>query len=98
MSGMTSKYSDAPPQPSFAPVLTSSKISSAPFFVAEFTQTFQEAGLRHAQADIHQDRLKNDRRNLARIFLEAQLDGCQIVERRDLHVGDSRLRHSKPAR
>ena len=34
MSGLTLKYSDAPPHPSFAPVFTSSKISSAPFLVA----------------------------------------------------------------
>ena len=88
MSGFTPKYSEAPPQPSFAPVFTSSKISNAPFLVADLAQSLQKARLRHAQADVHQDRLEDDGRDLARILLEAQLDGGQIVEGRNQHIGD----------
>ena len=51
-------------------------------------QSLQKAGLRHAQADVHQDRLENDGRNLAGILLEAQFDAGQIVEGRNQHVGD----------
>ena len=94
---MTPKYSLAPPHPSFAPVFTSSKISSAPCLVADLAQALQEAGLRHAEADIHQDRLENDRGDLAGIFLEATLDGGEIVEGGDEHVGDCGLRDAEAA-
>ena len=48
--GVNAEIFAGPPQPSLAPVFTSSKISRAPFLVADLAQTFQEAGLRHAQA------------------------------------------------
>ena len=92
MSGFTPKYSLAPPHASFAPVFTSSKISSAPFLVAEIAQALQETGLRHAQTDIHQNRLENDRRDLAGIFFEAPLDAAEIVEAGDDDVGQRCLR------
>ena len=69
MSGFTPKYSEAPPQPSFAPVFTSSKISSAPFLSQSVAQAFEEAGLRHAEADIHHDGLEDDRGDLIRDFV-----------------------------
>src|SRR5262249_52188878 len=60
-------------------------------FVAKLAQPFEKALLRHAQADVHHDRLENDRRNLVGIFAEAPLDGFQIVEGRNLHVREARL-------
>ncbi len=68
MSGFTPKYSLAPPQASFAPVFTSSKISSAPFFVADIAQALEKTGLWHAQPHVHQDGLKDDRRDLPGMF------------------------------
>ena len=65
--------------------------------VADFAQAFQEAGLRHAQANVHQNRFENDRGNLAGIFFEAALDRSEIVERGDKHVRNRRLRHAKTA-
>ena len=92
MSGVTPKYSEAPPQPSFAPVFTSSKISSAPFFVQISRRPFEEAGLRHAEADVHHDGLKDDGGDLAGIFCETALDAGEVVEGRDGNVGKACLR------
>ena len=77
MSGVTPKYSEAPPQPSFAPGLHFVEDQQRAVFGGNVAQPFEEAGLRHAQSDVHQDRFENDRRDLAGIFLEAALDGCQ---------------------
>ena len=97
MSGLTPKYSEAPPHPSFAPVFTSSKISNAPFLVAISRRPCRKARLRHAQADVHQDRFQNDGRDLAGILLEAQFDTGQIVEGSNDNVSDRGFRHSQPA-
>ena len=77
MSGFTLKYSEAPPQPSLAPVFTSSKISSAPFLSQSSRKPFEESRLRHAQTDVHHDRFENDGRDLSGIFLETAFDGCR---------------------
>ena len=37
-------------------------------FVAEITKSLQEAGLRHAQTDVHHDRFEDDGRDLVRDF------------------------------
>ena len=66
-------------------------------FVADLAQAFQEAGLRHAEADVHQNRFENDRGNLAGIFFEAALDRGEIVERGNHNVGDRRFRHAQTA-
>ena len=58
-------------------------------------QALQEAGLRHAQADVHQDRLENNRRDLPGIFLEAALDGAEVIEGCNRHVRDRRLGHAQ---
>ena len=42
--------------------------------------------MRHAQSDVHQNRLENDGCNLSRIFLKAPLDTREIVKGRDQHV------------
>ena len=60
-------------------------------------QSLKKAGLRHAQADVHQNRLENDGRDLAGILLEAQLDAGQIVEGRNQNVGHGGLRHAESA-
>src|SRR5580704_18307809 len=64
-------------------------------FRGDVAEAFQESGLRHAEANIHQDRLENDSGNLAGIFFEAALDGSEIVERGDLYIGDSRLGYAE---
>ncbi len=66
-------------------------------FGGNVAQPFEEARLRHAQSDVHQDGFENDRRNLAGMLLEAALDGCKIIEGRDDDVGD-RLPWARPAR
>ena len=55
----------------------------------DLAQSFEEAGLRHAQADVHQNRLENDRGNFAGILFEAILDACEIVESGDLNIFES---------
>src|SRR5580704_9545216 len=67
-------------------------------FRGEVAEAFQETGLGHAETNIHQDRLENDGGNLAGIFFESALDGGEIVERGDLHIGDSRLGYAESAR
>ena len=57
MSGLTPKYSDAPPQHSFAPVFTSSKFNNARVG-AKLAQAFKKSGLRRTEPDVHHDRLK----------------------------------------
>ena len=69
MSGFTPKYSEAPPQPSFAPVFTSSKISKAPFLVQISRKPSRNPALRNAEADVHHDGLKNDGGDFVRDFL-----------------------------
>jgi len=54
MSGFTPKNSLAPPQASLAPVLTSSKISNAPFLL-QISRSPEEAGLRETETDVHKD-------------------------------------------
>src|SRR5579863_136833 len=66
-------------------------------FRGEIAKTFQETGLRNAEADVHQNGFKNDRGNLAGIFLEAALDGGEIVESCNLYVVDGRLRYAQSA-
>ena len=51
--------------------------------------------MRHAQADIHQNRLKNDRGDLARILFETPFDSGKVIERRDLHVLNGGFRYTK---
>ena len=57
----------------------------------------QEAGLRHAEADVHQDGLENDRGDLAGIFFEAALDRGEVVEGSDQDVGDRGFGHAESA-
>src|SRR5207249_6785668 len=57
-------------------------------FVAKIAQSFEKTRLWEAQANIHEDGLKNDGGNLARILLEAALDAREIVERGDDDVGE----------
>ena len=66
--------------------------------IANIAQPLQEAGLRQAEADVHQDRFKNDRGNLTRIFFEAAFDRIKIVEGRNLHVLDRGLRNAQATR
>ena len=66
-------------------------------FGGEVAKSFQEAGLRDAEADVHENRFENDRGDLAGIFFEAALDGGEIVEGCDLHVVDCGLRHAESA-
>ena len=54
--------------------------------------------MRHAQSDIHQDRLQNNRGNFAWILFEAALDRGQVIEGRDENVRHRRFRDPKPAR
>ena len=64
----------------------------------DIAQRFQEARLRQAQADIHENRFENDRGDLADILLEAKLNASEIVERRYGHVSNRRLRDTEPTR
>src|SRR5579871_1462420 len=65
---------------------------------ANLAQALQEAALRHAEADVHQNRLENNRSDLAGIFFEAALHGGKVVEGRDLHVVDCGFGHAESAR
>src|SRR5262249_16927482 len=48
--------------------------------VTQFSKAFEKAGLRQAEADVHQDRFENDCGDLARILLKAVFHALQIVE------------------
>ena len=61
-------------------------------------QAFQETWLRHAQADVHQNGFKNNRRDFSGMLLEAQLHAGKIVESGDNNVRKRRLGHAQPAR
>src|ERR1700733_11996547 len=63
-------------------------------FVAEVAETLQESRLRNAQADVHQNRLKDDGRDLAGVFSEAAFDAAEIVEAGNDDVGDRRFRNA----
>jgi hypothetical protein len=65
--------------------------------VAYLAQAFQKTGPRHAEAHVHENRLENNRGNLAGILFEPPLDRGQIIERGDLYVGDGRLGHAETA-
>jgi len=80
MSGFTPKNSLAPPHPSFAPVFDFVEDQQRSVFGANVAQALQESGLRHAQADVHQDGLENNRGDLARIFAEAPLDAARLLK------------------
>src|ERR1035438_4498674 len=67
-------------------------------FVADLAQAFQEAGLRNAEADVHENGLEDDRRNLVGILFEATLNGSEVVEGGNEYVSDGRFRHAAPAR
>ena len=66
-------------------------------FRGDIAQTLQKTGLRHAQADVHQNRLENNRGDLAGIFAETALDAAEIVEAGDDHVGERRFGHAAAA-
>ena len=59
----------------------------------DLAQSFQEARLRHAEPDVHQDGLKN----LTRILLEAALHRAKVVEGRNRNVGNGAFRNAQPA-
>src|SRR6202051_1432434 len=65
--------------------------------VGDVAQAFEEAGLGHAEADVHQNWFKNDRGNFAGIFFEAALDRSEIVEGGDLDIGDCGFRYAESA-
>ena len=52
-------------------------------FVADLAQALQETRLRHAETDVHQDRLEDDRGDFTGIFFEPTLDGGEIVKGRN---------------
>ena len=65
-------------------------------FGANVPQALQESGLRHAQANVHQDGFENDRGNLAGIFTEPPLDAAEIVETRDDDIGEGSFWNAPP--
>src|ERR1035438_8037967 len=67
-------------------------------FVADLAQAFQEAGLRNAEADVHENGLEDDRRNLVGILFETTLDSSEVIEGGDEHISDGRFRHAETAR
>jgi len=60
-------------------------------FRGEVAKTFQETRLGHAEADIHQNGLKNDGGNFAGIFFEAPLDAAEVIEGGNGDVGRWRI-------
>src|SRR5580704_13354402 len=84
MSGLTPKYSLAPPQASFAPVFTSSKINRAPFLSQRSRRPCRNPG-----SGMHRPTfIRIGSRILAGIFFEAAFDAAEIIEAGDDDVGD----------
>ena len=98
MSGFTPKYSGGAAPAQLRAGFHFVEDQQRAVFGGNVAQPLQKAGLRHAQADVHQNRFQNDGRDLAGILLEAQLDAGQVVEGRSENVGHGGFRHSEPAR
>ena len=92
MSGFTPKYSLAPPHAELRACFHFVEDQQRAVFVAEVAESLQESWLRNAEADVHQNRLEDDGRDLAGIFFEAPLDAMEIVEAGDDDVGDGGFR------
>ena len=97
MSGFTPKYSRRAAPAELGAGLHFVEDQQRAVLIAEFAQPFEEAGLRHAEADVHHDRLENDCRDFAGKLLEAMLDAAEIVEAGDGDVADAGLGNAKPA-
>ena len=66
-------------------------------FIAKIAEALEEAGLRKAEADVHENGFENDGGDLSGIFLEAALDAGEVVERGDFHVVERGLRNTAAA-
>src|SRR5580692_4221874 len=67
-------------------------------FCGDITEALQEAGLRHAQAHVHENGLENNRGDLTGTFAEAPLDAAEIVEAGYDNVGQSGFGDAAAAR
>ena len=95
MSGRIPKRCCAPPRATRKPVITSSKISSAPWRVREFAQRFQKSRRGRNAAHVADHRLDDHRGDLSAAFRERLLDGGdRIVRQRDGGFGE-RLRNAR---
>ena len=98
---MTPYRSWAPPRATRKPVMTSSKISSAPFAAVSSRSDLEEPGLRGDDAHVGADRLHDDRGDPAGMGGEGRRDGLGVVVREDDRVaggarGDARgARHGQ---
>src|SRR5260370_10041565 len=63
----------------------------------DVAQSLQEAGLWHAEADVHQDGLEDDLGDLSGILLEAIFDALQIVEAVNNNIFERVLRYASAA-
>ena len=75
------------------PVITSSKISSAPFFLCDFAQKFQVARFGQIQSRIARHRLDDDASDFIFVRCERSLDRRNIVERQNNGVLGERGGH-----
>src|ERR1700731_2549281 len=57
-------------------------------------QPLQEAGLRHAQSDVHEDGFENDRGDLSGILLKTIFDALEVVEAGDDNILERGLRYA----
>src|SRR5467141_1042730 len=65
---------------------------------ANIAQPLQEAGLRHAQSDVHEDGFENDRGDLSGILLKTIFDALQVVEAGDDNILERGLRYAASPR
>ena len=93
-SGLTPNHSVAPPYAITTPVLTSSKMSTAPCCRGQFADALQEAGEWRHDADVELHRLDDDRRDLALVALEDRCQRLGVVERRDDRFLNARSRQA----
>ncbi len=68
MSGVTPKILQSSGPAEFRAGLDFVEDQQRAMLVAEFAQAFEKSLLRHAEADVHHDRLKNDGGDLVGIF------------------------------
>src|SRR5215469_15987372 len=66
-------------------------------FGADVTQALEETGLRHAQAEVHEDGFENDRRDLPGQLFEAIFNTGEIVEGGNADVVENRFDHAETA-
>ena len=98
MSGVTPVRWVAPPGPAVRPVLTSSKVSSAPCDVQQVLEALQVARLGLDDPGVHHHWLDDHPGDLARVLFQQPLDAAQVVERGDQGQPDDRLGDASAAR